>query len=80
MNYIEELNPGDCFISDDTLFFLTIDFKKDGSRLAYKLSDGSPRWFEASDIVSKTPIFAVDQNNNFYPLKEEKNKFDAKNL
>lgn len=80
MKYIEELSSGDCFSINDTIFLITTDFKKDGSRLSYKLIDGSPKWFAASDIVEKCPVFAMDTDNHFYPIKEEKNQYDTKNL
>lgn len=80
MKYIEELSSGDCFELNDIIFLVTIDFKKDGSRLCYKLIDGSPKWFAPSEIVKMSPVFAMDSNNHFYPIKEEKNKYDSKNI
>lgn len=70
MNYIEELNAGEVFVAKDNhIFLLTIDFKNNGQKLAYCLSDGNPRWFNANDIVQKTQLYQLDEQNNVIPIK-----------
>lgn len=73
MKYVEELEPGDCFIVEDKLYLLTCDFKSNGDRLCFCLSTGLPKWFGASTIVSVNPIYSLDTNNNIVPIKERKN-------
>lgn len=68
MKYIEELSPGECFTFNNQLFILTIDFKRNGQKLAYCLTDGSSRWVNSQDIVESTSIYTLDDNNNFSPV------------
>lgn len=72
MKYIEELEAGDCFISDNKFYLLTCDHKASGSRLCFCLSNGLPQWFEPSTIVSENPVYSLDSNNNIVPIKESK--------
>lgn len=76
MNYIEELNPGDIFEYNNQLYLLTIDFKKNESKLSVSLLDGSPKWVDPSLIVNKTSLYKLDNSNNILPIREEKNKYD----
>lgn len=78
MKYIEELESGDCFVSDDKFYLLTCDYKSNGKRLCFCLSNGLPQWFEASTIVNENPIYSLDANNNVMPIKESK-KHDSLN-
>ena len=68
MKYIEELSAGECFTFNNQLFILTIDFKKNGQKLAYCLVDGSSRWMNSQDIVESTSIYTLDDNNNISPV------------
>lgn len=72
MKYIEELVNGDSFTYNKEFFVLTSDFKKDNSRLSFNIKDGSPRWFSATEIVNKTELYFIDENNNIVPIKETK--------
>jgi hypothetical protein len=73
MKYIEELSPGECFLSDNKHYILTSDFKKNGSRLCYDLRSGHAHWLDAVTIVTLEPIYGIDKDNNFYPIKNENN-------
>lgn len=77
MKYIEELTPGETFSFEDSKFVLTVDFKKNGSRLAYSLIDGSPKWIASDNIVYVEPVYILDENQNICPIfnyqKEENN-------
>lgn len=70
MKYIEELYASDCFVSENLMFILTTDFKKNGQRLGYSLATGSPKWFDAQAIVDISPIYTLDKENNIIPIKE----------
>lgn len=70
MKYIEEIVPGDAFSHSNSLYLLTIDFKKDGSRLAYNVSNGYPKWFSADTIIDTTNLYTLDKNNTILPVKE----------
>jgi len=72
MKYIEELESGDSFILDNKCYLLTCDFKAGGERLCFCLSDGLPKWLEASTIISLNPIYYLDTANNIVPIKESK--------
>lgn len=78
MQYIEELESGDVFLSEDKIYLLTCDFKNNGDRLCFCLTTGLPKWFGASTIVSINPIYSLDSNNNIIPVKETK-KHDSPN-
>jgi hypothetical protein len=70
MKYLEEINNGDCFLYDNYVYVLTSDFKKNGSKLAYRLDNGFPKWFESSTIIEDIQIYRMDKNNNIIPIKE----------
>lgn len=70
MKYIEELSPGDSFLSDSDNYFITSDFKKSGARLCYNLKSGTPKWFEANAMVDLEPIYILDKDNNIVAIKE----------
>lgn len=72
MKYIEEIYGGDCFLLDNKPYLLTIDFKSNGSRLAFSLEDGSPKWVKNTDIVDILPVYRLDSENTIIPLKETK--------
>ena len=76
--YIEELIPGDCFLSEDRIFVLTIDFRKD-ARMSINLKDGSPRWIKNNASVIKTGIYTLDEDNNFSPVNPEKPNVNPEN-
>lgn len=70
MNYVEELKNGDIFKLEDSIFILTSDFKKDGSRLTYSLKNGNAKWVSASCIVEKIQVYTMDFSNTIIPIKE----------
>ena len=70
MKYIEELKAGDAFVFHDQYFILTSDFKKDGSKLAFSLSDGYPKWYKSDQIVNYITLFTTNQENQIIPIKE----------
>lgn len=76
--YIEELNPGDCFLVEDCIFVLTIDFKKD-SRMSINLGNGNPRWIRNNVSVIKTEIYTLDQNNNISPINPQESNVNPEN-
>lgn len=69
MKYIEELNSGDCFVTDKEYFVLTSDHKKNGQRLCYSLQDGSARWFDGNFGVDHEPVYVLDKENNIVAIK-----------
>lgn len=69
MKYLEEIQAGETFIIEDKTYLVTIDFKKNGDRLCYCLSTGSPKWLEAKSVVNINPLFYLDKDNNIIPLK-----------
>jgi hypothetical protein len=69
MKYVEELSSGDCFEYDSKKFLLTADFRKNGSRLAYSLTDGLSSWISSQSIVEILPIYYLDKENNIIPIK-----------
>lgn len=69
MKYIEELVAGDCFEFNNKKFLLTSDFRKNGQKLSYSLTDGFPFWINSQDVVDISPIYCLDSNNNIYPVK-----------
>jgi len=75
MKYIEELDPGNIFSYNNNIYLLTIDFKKNRSKLAFSLKDGTPLWFEPECIVEKISLYTLDPSNNITPIKIEKNEY-----
>lgn len=74
MKYIEELDSGNIFSYNDNVYLLTIDFKKNGSRLAFSIKDGTPSWFKSECIVEQISLYTLDSANNITPLKIDKNE------
>lgn len=72
MKYIEELSTGDCFIYDSKKFLLTSDFRKNGSKLAYSLNDGSCCWINSQSAVESLEIYFIDPDGNITPIKNIK--------
>lgn len=69
-NFIEELNNGDSFEYLNDLFILSMDYKKDGSRLGIDLRTGNSRWFKPDLIINKIGIFYTDRDSNIIAIKE----------
>lgn len=75
MNYLETVSGGDTFTYKDDMYVSTSDFKKNGSRLCVNLKDGSMRWLDPSVLITKNPIYSMDNNSDIIPVKpEEKNE------
>lgn len=70
MKYIEELTPGESFILNENVFILTIDFRKNGSRLAFNMSNGEPKWLQSDAMVEVEPLYRLDKENNIIPVKQ----------
>lgn len=68
MKYIEELECGDTFSYKDMMYLLTSDFKSNGNKLCYSLSNGFPIWLSSETIVNHEPIYFVN-NSNIIPIK-----------
>jgi len=70
MKYLEELQPGDCFTNNkDQKFLLTSDYKNNGSRLCFSLSNGYPSWISSQDIVEPLILYSLDKENNIVAIK-----------
>ena len=69
MQYLEELSIGDSFQLNNSIYILCTDYKRNGDRLAVKLSDGSSRWLSGSTMVDRTDIFTLDNNNNIVAIR-----------
>lgn len=69
MKYLEELKPGDCFVSKGQNFLLTSDFKKDNSKLCYSLQDGYAKWIVSQEVVEPLGLYTLDKDNNIIPIK-----------
>lgn len=74
MKYIEEIKYGDTFRYNSALFVLTSTFKENGSKLGINLTDGNPKWFAGSDIITIEPIYFLDTDNNIVCVKIESNE------
>ena len=75
MIYLEELVPGDIFVTEaKESYLLTCDFKNKNnpSRLAISLNNGFPVWLNSSTVVYKQQIYYQDEDNNIVPFKETK--------
>ena len=70
MKYIEELCGGDCFVYNTEKFLITTDFRKNGSRLAYSLTSGSPHWFNSQEMIEIDHLYTIDKDNNIISVKQ----------
>ena len=73
--FIEELDSGDCFVDNDSYFIVTSDFKKNGSRLAISLMNGSAKWFGASDMIEPIDIYTMNKESLIVAIKNKKNEY-----
>ncbi len=80
MKYIEELNPGSCFLHKDIPFVLTLDFKKSGQKNAINLINGSNNWLDGSTIIEEIKIYTIDKNNNIIAINPDNNHDNSKNI
>lgn len=69
MKYIEEIVAGDCFYLNNKPYIATYDFRKNGDRLCYSLTDGHSLWLSSNTIINPFDIYGLDNNNNIYPIK-----------
>lgn len=69
MKYLEELNPGECFRLEESLFLVTCDFKSNGDRLCYSLDEGHPKWIKANSVVTIDPIYTLNSDNTIIAVK-----------
>jgi hypothetical protein len=76
MKYLEELETGECFRLNDSLFLLTCDFKSNGNRLCYSLNQGKPQWVAGNTIVNIDPIYTLNSDNNIVAVKT----YDKQNI
>lgn len=72
MKYLEELNIGECFNSDNNNFIITTDFKKNGQRLCVNLSTGFTKWIDNDLMINSIDIFTFDKDNNIIAMRERK--------
>lgn len=72
--YIEELNSGDSFEFENAKYLLSTDYKKNGSKLAFSLLDGSPRWIKASDMVKVFDMYYINEDNAISAIKNQPNE------
>lgn len=80
MKYIEELEVGEFFKLQETMYINTSDFKKNGSRLAINLKTGSFHWLIKDEMVDSLDVYTLDESNNFVAIKErEKTDVNVKN-
>jgi hypothetical protein len=70
--FIEELVAGDTFDLDGQKFIITSDFKKNGDRLCININNGNLRWIKSNYHITQISLYAMDNNNNFHPIKEIK--------
>lgn len=66
--YLEELNSGDCFELDSSIYLVTSDFKKNGDRMTVDTKTGYIRWFGGSSMVEQKDLYTLSSENNFAPL------------
>ena len=83
MKYLEELNPGDLFVWNNSKFILTTDFKqkkKDKSqKMAINIINGFIQWIVEDAIVEDLDLYYRDKDANIVALKERKNEYTEKN-
>lgn len=71
---INSLNFGDSFLYMNIPYLLTQDRDRNNRRLCISLNDGCSRWLKDDIEIVKINLYTIDENNNFSPLKEQKNE------
>jgi translation elongation factor EF-1alpha len=66
--YLEELNSGECFELDNTIYLITSDFRKSGDRMTVDTKTGNIRWFSGDTIIEQVDLYMLSSENNFTPL------------
>jgi hypothetical protein len=76
MKYIEELKPGDFFVSSfNKRFILSADFRirdKKKYHCAVSIEDGFFSWLPEDDIVDIADLYYRDKDSNILLVKEYK--------
>lgn len=68
---ISKLLFGSTFLFDDEIFLLTQDYNRKNQRNCISTKDGSSKWIDAETDVVVCPLYTLDKDNNFTPLKED---------
>lgn len=76
-NYLEMLENGDSFSLDNSIYIVSCDFKKDGSRLCLSIKTGNTRWYPGNTIVKKNQLYTLDKDNNIIAIKESKKQDES---
>jgi hypothetical protein len=70
---ISKLLFGSTFLLNHNIFILTQDRNRLDQRNCINIKTGSSQWIDDSIDVEIVPLYTLDKNNNFMPLKEDNN-------
>jgi hypothetical protein len=70
---ISKLIFGCTFSFNDNIFLLTQDRNRKDQRNCINIKNGSSQWIDESTEVQVVPLYTLDKDNNFMPLKEDGN-------
>lgn len=76
MKYIEEINPGSCFVYKNKNYILTNDFKfQHNQKYNYSIliENGFGEWLPENSVIQSLDLYFIDGDKNIIPLKESKN-------
>jgi hypothetical protein len=76
MKYIEEINPGSCFVYKNKNYILTNDFKfQYNQKYNYSIliENGFGEWLPENSVIQPLDLYFIDGDKNIIPLKEPKN-------
>jgi len=76
MKYIEEINPGSCFVHKNKKYVLTNDFKfQHNQKYNYCIfiENGFGEWLAENSVIQLLDLYFIDADKNIVPLKESKN-------
>jgi hypothetical protein len=70
---ISKLLFGSTFLLNHNIFILTQDRNRRNQHNCINIKNGSSQWIDDSTDVTIIPLYTLDKDNNFTPLKEDNN-------
>ena len=72
MKYVEELKPGDIFLSDKKIPYIKTSDHRNSKPIKYlciSIDTGMGSWMEGSSVVNILDLYKRDEDGNILPIK-----------
>jgi hypothetical protein len=69
MHHLEEINNGQTFTINNTIYIATCDFDNNKKRLCIDILSGQLRWLLLNSLVELVDLYKIDNNNNIINIR-----------